>query len=383
LDNITPLRQFSPEVANAAAYLFAPQLTYRVRRNNNTDTPLPPEEPAGQNPPDGAMIDYWLKNAPSGPVTLEITDTSSGQVVRRFSSDDKPEPVNAKELDVPTYWVRPARTLSAAPGMHRFLWDLAYPEPDVLEHFYPISAIYHDTPRGPLGATVLPGKYAVLLEVVLPSGAIKVAVSYVQPLEIRMDPRVKTSQEDLRRQFELDRKIADALHKDYEALQQVRSLRSQLKALEGNGTNTSQAAKNAAKNKKLAAIAAVIAKTADELEEKAAPIEGEEGDYATRYLSTPEGRSLARLNGGLNALVSALDSADAAPTTQQIAVFGELTKALEEQLSAWSQLKAKDIPELNDKLKKAGLPPIDLQKPVLGATDAAQTTTQDKDRDVE
>jgi photosystem II stability/assembly factor-like uncharacterized protein len=383
LDNITPLRQFSPEVANAAAYLFAPQLTYRVRHNNNTDTPLPPEEPAGQNPPDGAMIDYWLKNAPSGPVTLEITDTSSGQVVRRFSSDDKPEPVNAKELDVPTYWVRPARTLSAAPGMHRFLWDLAYPEPDVLEHFYPISAIYHDTPRGPLGATVLPGKYAVLLEVVLPSGAIKVAVSYVQPLEIRMDPRVKTSQEDLRRQFELDRKIADALHKDYEALQQVRSLRSQLKALEGNGTNTSQAAKNAAKNKKLAAIAAVIAKTADELEEKAAPIEGEEGDYATRYLSTPEGRSLARLNGGLNALVSALDSADAAPTTQQIAVFGELTKALEEQLSAWSQLKAKDIPELNDKLKKAGLPPIDLQKPVLGATDAAQTTTQDKDRDVE
>jgi hypothetical protein len=371
LDNITPLRQFSPEVANAAAYLFAPQLTYRVRRNNNTDTPLPPEEPAGQNPPDGAMIDYWLKNAPSGPVTLEITDTSSGQVVRRFSSGDKPEPVDAKALDVPTYWVRPARTLSAAPGTHRFIWDLTYPEPDVLEHFYPISAIYHDTPRYPLGATVLPGQYKVVLTVA--------GKSYAQPLEIRMDPRVKTSPDDLRRQFELDRKIADALHKDYEALQQVRSLRSQLKALKGNGTDASQAAKN----KKLAAIAAVIAKTADEIEEKAAPIEGEEGDYATRYLSTPEGRSLARLNGGLNALVSALDSADAAPTTQQTAVFGELTKALEEQLSAWGELKSKDIPELNDKLKKAGQPPIDLQKPVLGATDAAQTTTQDKDRDVE
>jgi photosystem II stability/assembly factor-like uncharacterized protein len=371
LDNITPLRQFSPEVANAAAYLFAPQLTYRVRHNNNTDTPLPPEEPAGQNPPDGAMIDYWLKNAPSGPVTLEITDTSSGQVVRRFSSGDKPEPVDAKALDVPTYWVRPARTLSAAPGTHRFIWDLTYPEPDVLEHFYPISAIYHDTPRYPLGATVLPGQYKVVLTVA--------GKSYAQPLEIRMDPRVKTSPDDLRRQFELDRKIADALHKDYEALQQVRSLRSQLKALKGNGTDASQAAKN----KKLAAIAAVIAKTADEIEEKAAPIEGEEGDYATRYLSTPEGRSLARLNGGLNALVSALDSADAAPTTQQTAVFGELTKALEEQLSAWGELKSKDIPELNDKLKKAGQPPIDLQKPVLGATDAAQTTTQDKDRDVE
>ena len=98
-------------------------------------------------------------------------------------------------------------------------------------------------------------------------------------------------------------------------------------------------------------------------------------------MSTPAGRSLARLNNGFNTLVSALDTADAAPTTQQAAMFGELEKALEEQLSAWVQLKSKDIPELNGKLRKAGLPPIDLQKPVLGATDAAQTTTQDKDRD--
>jgi photosystem II stability/assembly factor-like uncharacterized protein len=362
LDNITPLRQFSPEVANAPAHLYAPQLTYRVRRNNNTDTPLPPEEPAGQNPPDGALIDYWLNSAASGVVTLEIVDASSGRVVRHFSSADKPEPVNAKEFNVPMYWVRPARTLSAKAGMHRFLWDLTYPAPEVLTRDYPISAIYHDTPLYPLGATVLPGQYTLILTVN--------RKQYTQPLEIRMDPRVKTSPEDLRRQFELDQKIADALHKDYEALQQVRSLRAQLRSLAGQGP---------AKNAKLAAIA----KTAAELEAKAAPIEGEEGDYGARFLSTPEGRSLSRLNGGLNALVSALDSADAAPTTQQSAMFGELEKALEEQLSAWAQLKSKDIPELNDKLKKAGLPLIDLQKPVPGVTDAAQTTTQDKDRNEE
>src|ERR1035441_9159163 len=77
LDNITPLRQFRPKVANAAWYLSPPKLTYRVRRNNNPDTPLPPEEPAGQNPPNGAMIDYWFKVAPSGPVTLEIVDIAS------------------------------------------------------------------------------------------------------------------------------------------------------------------------------------------------------------------------------------------------------------------------------------------------------------------
>jgi photosystem II stability/assembly factor-like uncharacterized protein len=362
LDNITPLRQFSPEVASAPAHLFAPQVTYRVRRNNNTDTPLPPEEPAGENPPDGAMIDYWLGSAPSGAITLQIVDAPSGQVVHHFSSDDKPEPVNAKELNVPMYWVRPARTLSASPGMHRFIWDLAYPEPDVLEHEYPISAIYHDTPRYPLGATVLPGQYKVTLTV---GGK-----SYTQPLEIRMDPRVKPSPEDLRRQFELDRKIADALHRDYEAVQQVRSLRAQLKALIGNG---------AAKNAKLA----VIAKTAAELEERAARIEGEAGEYGTHYLSTPGGRSLARLNGGFGVLVSALDGADAAPTTQQSAMFGELTKALEEQLSAWAQLKSKDIKELDEELKKAGLPLIDLQKPVPGVKGGMQTTTQDKDRNEE
>jgi photosystem II stability/assembly factor-like uncharacterized protein len=353
LDNITPLRQLNSEVANATWHLFAPQLTYRVRRNNSTDTPLPPEEPAGQNPPDGAMIDCWLKDAASAPVIIEITD-ESGNLVRRFSSADKPAPVNEKDFNLPMYWVRPPRTLSAAAGMHRFVWDLTYPAPDVLIRDYPISAIYHDTPLYPLGATVLPGKYTVSFSV---TGGKIVAK---QPLEIRIDPRVKTSPEDLLRQFELDRKIAGALHKDYEAVQQVRSLRAQLKSLSGH---------------------AAIAKAAAELEAKAAPIEGEEGGYGTRYLSTPEGRSLARLNGGLNALVSALDTADAAPTTQQVAMFGELDKALDEQLSAWAQLRAKDIPALNDQLKKAGLPPIDLQKPVSGA--AAETTSEDRDQNEE
>ncbi len=355
LDNVTPLRQFSPEVANVPAQLFVPQVTYRVRRNNNTDTPLPPEEPAGQNPPDGAVIDYRLGTPASGPVTLEIVD-AAGQTVRHFSSADKPEPVNAKEFNVPMYWVRPARTLSAGAGMHRFIWDLTYPAPEVLTRDYPISAINHDTPLYPLGATALPGQYTLILTVN--------AKQYTQPLTVRMDPRVKTSPEDLRRQFELDQKIAGALHKDYEVLQQVRSLRAQLKPLTGSGPDA-------------------VTKAATALEAKAAPIEGKEGGYGTRYLSTPEGRSLARLNSGLNALVNGLDTADAAPTTQQVAMFGELQKALEEQLAAWAQLKSKDIPELNQQLKKAGLPPIDLQKPLPSSADAAQTTAQDRDQDEE
>jgi photosystem II stability/assembly factor-like uncharacterized protein len=369
LDNITPLRQFRPETADGpdSAHLFAPQLTYRVRRNNNTDTPLPPEEPAGQNPPDGAMIDYWLKTDASAPVTLEIVDASSRKVVRHFSSGDKPEMVKAQDFNVPMYWVRPPRVLSTGAGMHRFIWDLTYPAPDVLTRDYPIFAIYHDTPLYPAGASVLPGQYKVVLSV---GGK-----SYTQTLEVKMDPRVKASADDLRRHFELDQKIAEALHADYAALQQVRSLRTQLTALTSKISTTGSTEKHGGNLSPEA-----IKKIATELSAKAAALEGEEG---ARYLSTPEGRSLARLNGGLNALVSALDTADAAPTTQQVAIFGEFDKALEEQLSAWSQLKLKDIPDLNQQLKKAGLPLIDLQKPVLGAPSAAQTTSQDRDRNEE
>ena len=358
LDNITPLGQLRPDVPATPAFLFHPQWTYRVRRNNNTDTPLPPEEPAGQNPPDGAMLDYWISpNIIDAPVTLDIYDEKGEHLIRHFSNLDQPEPVNPKELNVPMYWVRPSRTLSAEPGMHRFVWDLTYPAPDVLGHEYPISAIYHDTPRYPLGATVKPGNY----KVVLTAGR----QNYSQTLSIRMDPRVKVHSSDLDRHFDLDRKIADALHRDYEAIQQIRSLRTQLKALP---------------EKKPEAIA----KAAAALDAKAASIEGGEGGYGARYLSTPEGRSLSRLNSGLAAVLSALDTADNAPTTQQTAMFEELDKALAEQLSAWEQLKSKDIPELNEQLKKKKkLPALDPQKPVPGASEAAQTTTQDRDQNEE
>ncbi|MBZ5547488.1 MAG: glycoside hydrolase [Acidobacteriia bacterium] len=348
LDNITPLRQLGGQWGAATAHLFAPQLTYRVRRNNNTDTPLPPEEPAGQNPPDGAMLDYWLKSDTSGPVVIEIVD-ADGKTVRSFSSADKPQPVNDKDFNVPMYWVRPARTLSTAAGMHRFVWDLTYPAPDVLSRDYPISAIVHDTPLYPLGAAALPGKYTVKLTA---DGK-----TYTQSLEIRMDPRVKTAAEDLHALFDLDRKIADALHRDYEAVQQIRSLRKQLKALP-SGKASVQAAS---------------------LEAKLAALEGDEGGYGTRFLSTPEGRTLARLNTGFSAVLSALDSADAAPTTQQTATIADLEKALNEQLSAWEQVKSKDIPEVNKQLKKSGAPELDLQKPIASSADTAQTTSRDLD----
>ncbi len=356
LDNITPLRQLDTKAADSSAYLFKPQLTYRFRRDNYPDTPLPPEEPAGQNPPDGAMIDYWVKSASSEPVTLEIDD-ADGHTIRHFSTADKPDEVNPKDINVPMYWVRPSRVVSASPGMHRFVWDLTYPVPDLLSRDFPISAIFHDTPLYPEGATILPGKYSVKLTA---SGQ-----TQTQSLEIRLDPRVKTSPEDLRRRFDLDRKIAEALHRDHEALQQARSLHTQLKTLSANNPP------------------APLAQTIKDVETKTAAIEGGEGGYGARYLSTPDGRSLSRLNSGFGSVLAQLDTADAAPTTQELKMVDELEKALDEQLAAWGQLKTKDVPHLNEELKKAGQPPIDLQKLASAEASSPQTTTQDKDQDVE
>jgi photosystem II stability/assembly factor-like uncharacterized protein len=337
LDNITPLRQLDGKTAESD-YLFAPQLTYRMRRNNNTDTPLPPEEPAGKNPPDGAMIDYFFKSPANGPVTLEVFD-DAGKLVRRFSSADKPEPVNDKDLNIPTYWIRPEQIVSSDAGMHRFVWNLHYPPPDSLEHEYPISATYRDTPRYPLGRAVLPGRYTVKLTV---NGK-----SYTQPLTVRMDLRVKTLPDELRQQFELESAIVDAMHRDYEAVQQLRSLRRQLKGL-----------KDRASQSKLAhAIAA--------LEKKAADLEGDTGGYGARFLSTPEGRSLARLNAGLNTLLGAVDSADAAPTTSAVSTFNDVKSALEDQLARWREIKTKDVPALNLKLRESGMQPVNADSAAL------------------
>src|SRR6266403_74677 len=221
LDNITPLRQWNDKVAGSEAFLFAAQPALRIHWNANTDTPLPPDVPAGQNPPDGAILDYYLGSTSSKPVTLEIVDADN-HLVRRYSSTDKPEPLEkiAAANPIPMYWVRSRQILSTEAGMHRFVWDMHYPPPDALNREFPISAIVHDTPQLPLGAWVMPGKYMVRLTV---DGK-----TYMQPLNVRMDPRIKTSEVDLRKQFEMEAGIVEGMNETFEALQQVRALRPQL-----------------------------------------------------------------------------------------------------------------------------------------------------------
>jgi photosystem II stability/assembly factor-like uncharacterized protein len=207
LDDITPLRQLTSSVAASRVHLFAPQLTYRIRRDQNTDTPLTPEVPAGQNPPDGAIIDYYLASRASGVVTLDILD-AHGSIVRHYESTDRP-PLYLRDLNVPTYWIRSPRALAATAGMHRFVWDLRYMQPDAILHDYPIAAIYHDTPPEPLGPMASPGKYTVRLTV---GGR-----SYAQPLDLRADPRLTSTPADLAAQLALARELTDLMHRDYAA----------------------------------------------------------------------------------------------------------------------------------------------------------------------
>ncbi|HEY4150320.1 MAG TPA: hypothetical protein VGM41_15380 [Chitinophagaceae bacterium] len=190
LDDITPLRQIARSEVTGSLFLYKPQTALRIRWSMYTDTPLPQEEPAGENPPDGAVIDYYLRDKANGPVTLTIID-ANGNTVRRFSSDDKPYKI--PELNIPLYWIRPQQLLSADAGSHRFCWDLHYTRIDAPPS-YPISAIYMNTAPAPNSPWAMPGRYTVKL-----TAGDKVLT---QQLVVRMDPRVKTPLTDLQQQHD-------------------------------------------------------------------------------------------------------------------------------------------------------------------------------------
>src|SRR5438128_3823379 len=269
---------------------------------------------------------------------LEILD-SSGALVRRYTSADQPEPMDkiAKEHPIPMYWVRPAQILSAAPGMHRFVWDLHYAPPDSLGHEFPISAIVHDTPKYPLGAWALPGNYTATLTV---DGK-----SYSQSFAVKMDPRIKSSLADLRKQFEMQSGSVEGMNESFEALAQVRSVRAQLK------DRAAKAGKGAVAD----AIAAVDKQSAEM-----------EGAAQSNFFGLPPGgkqpESFSTLNQHFGGLLAVADSADAAPTTQATAVYKELEEDLQKLVAQWTKIRQQDIAALNAELKKAGLAQIDANK---------------------
>ncbi len=212
LDDMSALRQLA---GASSVRLYAPKTTYRFRRNKNTDTPLPPEEPVGENPPDGAIINYYLPAA-AKLVTIEILDRSGTQI-RKYSSTDVAPPI-PPGLVIPTYWIRPPRIPSAEAGAHRFVWDLHYPQPAAAGFGYPISAIAHDTPLEPNGPAVLPGTYTIKLTV---DGR-----SFTQPLTVKMDPRVHMTQAQLEIQHSIGVRMLEVNRKAVDALKQLGNTRA-------------------------------------------------------------------------------------------------------------------------------------------------------------
>jgi hypothetical protein len=330
LDNITPLRQWHENTAREDVVLFKPQQAYRVRWSVNTDTPLPPEEPAGKNPPDGAMIDYFLKDAATGAVTLEVLDEQH-KLVRRYSSKDQPEAVDEQNLAIPTYWIRPAHILPTSAGAHRFIWDLHYPAPPGQARDYPMTAIFRDTPSEPLGPWVPPGKYTVRLAVA--------GKHHEQELVVRMDPRVSISREALAQQSKLSMDAYDGIIKTHAALTDVRKLLESVRAT----------AKEAPPKP--------IAEELKSLEEKLAHLAGAapQGRRQFRRGRSAEHVDLSTLNATCLSLMQLLQSADSPPTTQAVDACVKTRQRLTEILGQWEQIKTVELPEINRHLREANL----------------------------
>jgi len=327
LDDMAPLREASAALASSV-HLFAPAAAYRIQRDTNTDTPLPPDEPAAANPPDGAIADYYLPSSAST-VTLEILD-GQGHLVRRFSNSDKPD-VTEEELQkqlIPLYWLRAPRKLSTDAGMHRWVWDLHYPAPDSIRHDYPIAAIPHDTPRFPLGPTALPGTYSVRLTVDGKASA--------SPLTIRMDPRVKTSAVGLQKKFQAETRLASIMTETAQVLRQGGSIRAQLEKLSSSSTKES--------------IEAFQKKLTDLL--------GAPGGF----LAPPSQEvTLSRVNGQADTLYAQVWQADAEPTAAQMAVGVATERDSSDVLKRWNDFKNTDLPALNRVLRESKVPEVKLE----------------------
>jgi len=322
LDNITPLRQLNGN--QREDLLFKPQTALRVRANLNTDTPLPPDEPAGENPPDGAVIDYFLSKDASGPVTIEVKD-GKGQSVRKYSSADPPVRANPKRLRIPSYWIRPPQSVSTSAGMHRFLWDMHYtPVPNV-EPEFPISATHRNTAPAATSPWAAPGGYTVTLTVE--------GKSFSAPLTVAMDPRVKTSAADLQQQFDfswrlyqLRLKLASIGEKFDEIVEQLTRLKA-------------RAAERPDVTQKLEAFAQTLVKFGPPHPRQGAP------------------PSLFVLQSTTQ-LFDDIQGADAAPTAATMAAVADLQTRVGPMINAWQKLVASDLPALNQQLEQAGFPAI-------------------------
>src|SRR5215472_1571975 len=321
LDDITPLRQIDNNTANTAMILYKPQRALRL----HLPTDIERRGPLGDNPPPGAIIDYYFKTAPKDEVKLEIFD-SAGKLVRSLSSKEK------KEAEQPPEWpdqVKEITTIPAAAGMNRYAWNLRWEPPVKIP-----GAFYSG--QGPQGPLAQPGHYTVKLTV---GGQ-----SQSQPLEIVMDPRMKgINADDLQKQFELAMQVRDANNDLHRAVNQIRQYRAEIKTLRQRFENEGE-------------LKAVLDQ-ADVLDKKMAPVEEEliqvnmKGSEAN--LAFPN-----KLNEQLDTFTAIVQAGDSAPTQPQYEVFKMLRGQLDQQLAAWRQITTSDVAAFNQLIKTSNIPAL-------------------------
>jgi hypothetical protein len=345
LDDITPLRQIDASSASQDAILFEPTTAWRVRWNTSTDMPWPKEEPTGANPPDGAMINYYLKSAASGPVTLEIR-RADGRLVRRYSSDDPVTPIpDLANAPVPLYWYRQPQVLATSPGMHRFLWDVHY-QPIAGaggggRGGLPIQGIPYNSPSSATTPWVSPGTYTVTLTV---GGK-----SHSQPITVKQDPRVKTPAAVMQHVYG----VTDAMYfgavDAQEAAAAIAAMREQAAKIQAQGP---------------------AAQALEAFVKKAAALEGQRpaaggggrggapGGGRGGAPAAPASDTLWGVSALLAGQMNAMQAADVAPTANTLTAVTAALSAADVVMARWGSLNATDLPALNATLKAAGLPPI-------------------------
>jgi photosystem II stability/assembly factor-like uncharacterized protein len=321
LDDITSLRQIDANSANATLLLYQPQTTVRLHLPEAIER----RGPVGEDPPLGAILDYYFKTAPKDEVKLEIFD-SSGKLVRSLSSREK------KEFEQPPEWpdqIKEVTTIPASTGMNRYAWNLRWEPPVKIP-----GAFYSG--NGPEGPLVLPGKYTVKLT----AGS----QSQSQSLEIVMDPRVKSvTPSDLQKQFELLMQIRDANTELHQSVNQIRELRGQLKSLQQRFANDSAM-------KPLLDQAETLDKKMTPVEERLIQVnmKGSEANLAFPNM----------LNEQYDSFRSSVEAGDNAPTQQQYEVARMLRGQLDQQLAAWKQVMSTDVPAFNELIRKSNVPAL-------------------------
>ena len=337
LDDITPLRQLNQSVAASDAFLFKPQTAIRVRWNMNTDTPLPPDEPASPNPPDGAILDYYLGPNTSGPVTLEILDSAGRARAPLLQHRPRGAHRSQPRRFPPTGCAR-RTACPPLPGMHRYLWDMHHTPLAVAGGRggganYSSAAVAHNTPPTITSIWAAPGRYTVKLTA---NGK-----SYSQPLTLKMDPRVKTPAVIIQQQSTISKQLYEDTLAVQKALAQMRALRAQIRDVKAEGA--------------AAQALAVFDKQAAAIEGGGGGGRGGRGGGGGRGAIEAGPETLTSAAGSLTTLMRQLEAAEVAPTTQLSAAIADRRAQVAQLLAKWNTLKTSGLAPVNAGLKQANL----------------------------